>query len=63
MMLENMSDKKGIMDGMVANILIKNDPDTYKVYEQFKNSSSYFEKDNRLIFSPKDWYVKYICIK
>ena len=29
MMLENMSDKKGIMDGMVANILIINDTNNY----------------------------------
>ena len=63
MMLEKMSDKKAIMDGTVANILIINDPNTYKVYKRFKNSSSYFEKDNKRIFSPKDWYRKYICIK
>ena len=35
-----------MINGMIANTLIKNDPSTYKIYEQIKKESSQFLDEN-----------------
>jgi len=35
-----------MINGMKANTLIKNDPSTYKIYEQIKKESSLFLDEN-----------------
>ena len=41
-----MNDRHVIINGMIANTLIKNDPSTYKIYKQIKKESSKFLDDN-----------------
>ena len=41
-----MDDRYEMINGMIANTLIKNDPSTYKIYEQIKKESSQFLDEN-----------------
>ena len=41
-----MNDRYVIKNGMIADTLIKNDPSTYKIYEQIKKESSQYLDEN-----------------
>lgn len=41
-----MDDRYEMINGMIANTLIKNDASTYKIYEQIKKESSQFLDEN-----------------
>ena len=52
LMLEQMKDKNGIFNGMIANHLIEKDKPTKKIYEQLKEEGSYFVNgENKKIYS------------